>query len=259
MNALAWARIGSGIMSVPVPRQLTKLTDKLDHAPYRAEFLKLTTLRHYRKQHQDLEGAWDPMEGKSRVASSLGEMYRRHRLQNLPNGARKVETEVTYQTGDASLIYCASRSTDRLSRHEQWQFASRIHDVPKFALTLRVAFARKRDAGRHASVTGLARLEAAVCGRALPCLFRLAHGTAALSPPVSVFRARGTPSRVRAAIRPGGFRFPAAGYSPQGFRRVGHRQGPAPVARRGGRIRARVRVSRIPPRKSSGLHRQCAD
>ena len=155
---------GSGITSAGVPGQLTKFTDKLDNAPYRAEWLKLATLRHYRQRHRDLEGTWDPMEGKSRVASSLEEMYRRHGLRNPPRGARSVETEVTYQTGDAGLTYCTSRSTDRLFRHAQWKVASRIQDVPNFALSLGAEFARQRDPGRHGSVTGLDWLEAAVCG-----------------------------------------------------------------------------------------------
>ena len=57
-----------------VPGQLTKYTDNEDHALYQAECLKLGTLRHYREQHRDLEGTWDPMEGRSRVASTLEEM-----------------------------------------------------------------------------------------------------------------------------------------------------------------------------------------
>ena len=154
---------GSRTNGAGIPGYLTKFTDSLDHAPYRAKRLKLATLRHYREQHQDLEGTWDPMEGRSRMTSNLEEMCRRHGLRNVPHGAHLVATEVTYQAEDASLIYCASRSTDGVARHAQWNVASRIHDVPNFALLLGAEFARQRDDGRHAPVTGLDWLVAAAC------------------------------------------------------------------------------------------------
>ena len=160
-----WSRFAGAC----VPGQLTKFTDNVGHAPYRAECLKLATLRHYRNQHQDLEGTWDPTEGRSRIASSLEAMCRRHGLQSLAHGALGVETEVNYQTDDASLIYCTSRSTVCLSRYAQWKVASRIHDVGKFALSLGGEFARQRDDGRHAQVTGLDWLVYAACENSGTC------------------------------------------------------------------------------------------
>ena len=53
----------SPILGAGDPGQLTKYTDNEDHAPYQGKCLKLGTLRHYREQHQELEGTWDPMEG----------------------------------------------------------------------------------------------------------------------------------------------------------------------------------------------------
>ena len=144
---------GSRTKGAVVPGHLTKFTDNEGHAPYRASWLKLATLRHYREQNQDLEGTWDPMEGKSRIASSLEEVCRRYSVQSVPHGAHHVATEITYRTDDASLIYCTSQSTDRVSRHAQWNVASRIHDVPNLALLLGAEFARQRDDGRHATVT----------------------------------------------------------------------------------------------------------
>lgn len=168
---------GSKTNGAGVPGQLTRFADKEDHAPFRAKRLKLATLRHYREKHQDLEGTWDPMEGKSRVASSMEEMGRRHGLRSMPRGAHHVAAEVTYQTEDASFIYCTSRSTGRVSRHAQWKVASRIHDVPNFALLLGAEFARQRDAGRHASVTGLDRLVAAACKNSgLDSVVHVHHG-----------------------------------------------------------------------------------
>ena len=162
---------------VGVPRQLTKYTDNEDHAPYRAECLKLATLRHYREQHRDLEGTWDPMEGRSRVASTLEEMCRRHGARGIARGAHLVATEVTYETEDTSFIYCTSRSTERVSRHEQWKIASRIRDVRKFALSLGAEFARQRDAGRHAPVTGVDWLAAAACeSSGLESVVHVHHG-----------------------------------------------------------------------------------
>ena len=141
-----------------VPGRLTKYTDVEDYAPYRAKWLKLATLRHYREQHRDLEGTRDPMEGRSRVSSTLEEMCRRHGVHEMPRGADLVEAKVTYETEDTSLIYCTSRSMNRVSRYEQWKFASRICNVQTFALSLGTEFARQRDAGRHAPVTGLTGL-----------------------------------------------------------------------------------------------------
>ncbi len=146
-----------------VPRRLTKYTDIEDHAPYRAKCLKLGTLRHYRGKHGDLEGTWDPMEGRSRVASTLEEMCRRHGVREMPQGADLVATETTYETEDTSLIYCTSRSMNRVSRYEEWKIASRICDVQTFSLSLGAEFARQRNAGRHAPVTGLDWVVAAAC------------------------------------------------------------------------------------------------
>ena len=152
----------SPIMGAGVTRQLTKYTDHEDHAPYRAKCLKLATLRHYREKHQDLEGTWDPMEGRSRIASTLAEFYERHNVPSVPWGAHLATADVTYETDDTSLICCTSRTVCRTSRHEQWRVASRIRDVPKFALLLGAEFARQYDEARYAAVTGLDLLAAAV-------------------------------------------------------------------------------------------------
>lgn len=153
----------SRITDAAVPEPLTKFTDNEDHAPYQANFLKLATLRHYREQHQELEGTWDPMEGRSKGTSTLAEFLRRHGIRGTLHGADHVTTKATCATEDTGLIYCTSRSTKRVSRHEHWKFASRIRDVPTFALLLGAEFARQRDAGRHAPVTGLDRLLATAC------------------------------------------------------------------------------------------------
>ena len=151
-----WRTGGAG-----VPGQLTKFTDNVDYVPYRAKCLKLATLGHYREQHQDLEGTWVQMEGRSRVASSLAEMCRRHGARTMPRGVDLVWTEVTYETEETSLIYCKSRST--VSPSERWKIASRIRHVRRFAPLLGAEFARQRDDGRHAPVTG----QGLVCGRRL--------------------------------------------------------------------------------------------
>ena len=153
----------SSIIGAGVPRQLTKYTDNEDHAPYQATCLKLATLRHYREQHQDLEGTWDSMEGRSRITSTLEEFCQRHRMRDVPFGAHFVTAKVTYETDDLSLIYCTSMTRRRVSRREQWKVASRIRDVPKFGLLLGAEFARQCDEGRHAAVTGLDRFVATVC------------------------------------------------------------------------------------------------
>lgn len=49
---------GSPVVRRGVPKRLTKHSDVEKHAPYRAECLKLATLRHYRESHQGLEGTW---------------------------------------------------------------------------------------------------------------------------------------------------------------------------------------------------------
>ena len=168
---------GSRTTGAGVPRELTKFTDNVDHAPYQAKYLKMATLRCYRERHQDLEGTWDPMEGRSRIVSSLEEMCRRHGLRSLPHGAQSVEAEVTYQTDDESFIYCTSRSTDRLSRYAQWKVASGIRDVPKFALSLGAEFARQRNDGRHAQVTGVDWLVASACkSSGLDSVVHVHHG-----------------------------------------------------------------------------------
>ena len=147
-----------------VPKRLTKHSDVEKHAPYKAECLKLATLRHYREHHRGLEGTWDPTEGSNRLESSLEDMCRRHGVRTPPRGAHLVSTTVTYQTDDTSLIYCASRTGADVSQHEHWKVASCIRDVPEFALLLGAEFARQRDAGRHAAVTGLDWLVASAVG-----------------------------------------------------------------------------------------------
>ena len=116
------------------------------------------------EQHQELEGTWDPMEGRSRIASTFAEFCKRHRVRDLPHGARLAAVEATYETDDTSLIYCTSRATDRVSRHAQWRVASRIRDARKFAVVLGAQFARQCDEGRHTAVTGLDLLIGAAVG-----------------------------------------------------------------------------------------------
>lgn len=165
------------IIGAGVPRQLTKYTDNEDHAPYQATCLKLATLRHYREQHQDLEGTWDPMEGRSRTTSTLEALCRRHRVRDLPLGAHLATAEVTYEASDLSLIYCASTTGLRGSPREQWRVASRILDVPRFALLLGAEFARQRDEGRHTAVTGLDLFAATVCrSSGLESVVHIHHG-----------------------------------------------------------------------------------
>ncbi|MCY4372636.1 MAG: hypothetical protein OXC31_02610 [Spirochaetaceae bacterium] len=167
----------SSIIGAGVPRQLTKYTDNEDHAPYQATCLKLATLRHYREQHRDLEGTWDPMEGRSRITSTLAEFCRRHHVVDLPPGAHHATADVTYKTEDSSLIYCTSMTRLRVSRREQWKIASRIRAVPKFALLLGAEFARQCDDGRHAAVTGLDLLAAAACqSSGLDSVVHVHHG-----------------------------------------------------------------------------------
>jgi len=144
-----------------VPARLTKYSDREDHALYRAECLKLATLRHYRERHQDLEGVWDPMEGRSRIASTLDEMCRRRGARTAPRGAHLVATAATYKTEDTNLVFCTSRPSFGAARPDRWKFASRIRDVSKFALLLGAEFARQFDMGRRTAVTGLDRLVAA--------------------------------------------------------------------------------------------------
>ena len=91
--------LASPTIRTGVPRQLTKYSDKEEHAPYRAECLKLASLRHYREKHRDLEGTWDPMEGRSRVASTLEEFLERHDVRDVPPGAHLATVEATYETG----------------------------------------------------------------------------------------------------------------------------------------------------------------
>ena len=80
----------SSIAGGGVPAQLTKYADKERYAPYQAECLKLATLRHYRESHRELEGTWDPMEGRSRIASTLKELCLRHGVQTATQGAHLV-------------------------------------------------------------------------------------------------------------------------------------------------------------------------
>ena len=167
----------SPIMGAVDPGQLTKYTDNEDHAPYQAKCLKLGTLRHYREQHQDLEGTWDPMEGRSRIASTFAEYCERHGVRDLPHGAHLAAVEATYQTDDTSLIYCTSRATDRVAPHAQWRVASRIRDARKFAVVLGAQFARQCDEGRHTAVTGLDFLIGAAVGSSgLDSVVQVHHG-----------------------------------------------------------------------------------
>ena len=160
-----------------VPKRLMKHSDVEKHAPYKAKCLKLATLRHYRERHRGLEGTWDPMEGRSRLESTLEEMCRRHGVRAMPRGANLVATTVTYQTDDTSLIYCASGMGADVSRHEHWKVASRIREVPRFGLLLGAEFARQRDTRRHAAVTGLDRLvAAAVEGSGPASVVHVHHG-----------------------------------------------------------------------------------
>ena len=167
----------SPIVRPGVPKQLMKYSDVEEHAPYKAKCLKLATLRHYRERHRDLEGTWDPMEGRGRLESTLEEMCGRHGVRDVPRGAHLVATTVTCETDDTSLIYCASRMGADVSRHEHWKVASRIHDVPRFALLLGAEFARQSDKGWHAAVTGLDRIVAAAVGSSgLDSVVHVHHG-----------------------------------------------------------------------------------
>ena len=166
----------SSITEASIPGQLTKYSDNEHHAPYRAECLKLATLRHYREQHQDLEGTWDPMEGKSPITSTLEEMCQRHGVQSVTQDARFVTAKVTYQTDDTSLTYCTSRAESRAPRHEHWKVSSRIRDVPKLALLLGAELARQCDEGQR-EVTGLDGLvAAAVRSGGLDTVVQVHHG-----------------------------------------------------------------------------------
>ena len=168
---------GSPNVRSGVRKRLTKHSDVEKHAPYRAECLKLATLRHYRERHRGLEGTWDPMEGTSRVESTLEEMCRRHGVRDVPRGAHQVATTATYRTAATGLIYCASGPGADVSRHGHWKVASRIRDVPGFALLLGAEFAKQRDAGRHEAVTGLDRLVAAAVGcSGLESVVHVHHG-----------------------------------------------------------------------------------
>ena len=167
----------SPIVRRGVPKWLMKHSDVEKHAPYKAECLKLGTLRHYREHHRSLEGTWDPMEGRSRLESTLEEMCGRHGVRNVPRGAHLVATTVTYRSDDTSLIYCASGMGVDVTRHEQWKVASRIRDVPEFALLLGAEFGRQRDADRHAAVTDLDRFVAAAVGSSgLKSVVHVHHG-----------------------------------------------------------------------------------
>ena len=167
----------SSIMGDGLPGQLTKYSDTEDHAPYRAPCLKLATLCHYREQHQDLEGTWDPMEGRSRITSTLEEMCRRHGVQSVPHGAHLVTADVAYQSDDTSLIYCTSRVVNHAVRHKQWRIESRIRDVPKLALHLGAEFAKQRGEGRRTDVPALDWLvNAAVRCSGLDSVVHVHHG-----------------------------------------------------------------------------------
>ena len=164
---------GSPIVRRGIPKRLMKYSDVEKHAPYKAECLKLATLCHNR----GLEGTWDPMEGQSRLESTLEEMCARHGVRDVPYGAHLVATTVTYQTDDTSLIYCASGMGADVSRHEHWIVASRIRDVARFAVLLGAEFSRQRDKRRHAAVTGLDWLDAAVVGSSgLASVVHVHHG-----------------------------------------------------------------------------------
>ena len=168
---------GSSNLWRGVPKRLMKHSDVEKHAPYRAECLKLATLHHYREHHRGLEGTWDAMEGRSRVESTLEEMCRRHGMRGAPRGAHLVAATVTYQSADTSLIYCTSGTGADVARHEQWKVATRIRDVPGFALLLGAEFARQRDKGRHAAVTGTDLLVASAVGRSgLKSVVHVHHG-----------------------------------------------------------------------------------
>lgn len=148
----------SAIIKSQVPREITKYVDSEEHAPYCAKDLKLATLRHYRECHQDLEGTGDTMEGRSTNKSNFDDFLKRHNVKSALQGAEHIETEVTYETEDVSLIYCASRKNDLSSKYKQWPVVSIIRDVPRFAVLLGAEFARQRDPSHHATVTGFESL-----------------------------------------------------------------------------------------------------
>ena len=145
-----------------VPREVLKYTDNEEHAPYKAECLKMATLRHYRNEHQDLEGTWDPMEGKVRVDSTGQEFFARHGMHNTPQGAHHVAMSVTYGTENTRLVYCTSRAEYHQPRYRQWRVGSVIRNVPKFSLFLGAEFARQFDKRRYATVTPLDRIVTAL-------------------------------------------------------------------------------------------------
>ena len=145
-----------------VPREVLKYTDNEEHAPYKAECLKMATLRHYRSEHQDLEGTWDPMEGKIRVVSTLEEYCARHGVRNTSQGDHHVAADVTYGTENTNLVYCTSRAEYRQPRYGQWRVGSVIRNVPKLSLLLGAEFARQFDKRRYAPVTPLDRLFTAI-------------------------------------------------------------------------------------------------
>lgn len=167
----------SSIIGTGIAGQLTKYTDHEDHAPYCAGHLKLATLRHFREQHGDLEGTWDPMEGRIRITSTLEEMCRRHGAPSVSQGAHLVTTDVVYQTDDTSFIYSTSRAENLAPRNEHWEVVSRIRDVAKLALLLGAEFARQCDEGQLTAVTGLDRLvTAAVRSSGLNSVVHVHHG-----------------------------------------------------------------------------------
>ena len=161
-----------------VPIAVTKYTDNEAHAPYRASHLKMAALRHYRNEHTDLEGTWDPMEGRSRVVSNLEEFCTRHGVHSTSLGARHVTTDVTYGTEDASLVYCTSRTEYGKPRYRQWNVGSVIRDVPKFSLLLGAEFARQSDESRNGPVTPLDQIVAAFLDIHEPAkVVHIHHGT----------------------------------------------------------------------------------
>ena len=145
----------SAITTAHVPTRVTKYVDDKSHAPYRAKHLKLATLRHYREHYQNLEGTWDPMEGRCKSTSSFEELLKRHNAPSTPLGAHHATAVVTYETENTSLIYCTSLARSAVFRHEHWQEACHIVDVPRFAVLLGAEFARQCDHERHAALTGL--------------------------------------------------------------------------------------------------------
>ena len=137
-----------------VPSRLLKYSKKEQHAPHTADCIKLSTLRHFRHEHPDLEGIGDPMEGIVEAHSSLQEHLETHDVPHIPSFAHLVEAKVTYQAESTGVIYCTSKPECDCPPNPKYTVASVIQDVPKFAKRLGIEFARQVDEQSFAAVTG---------------------------------------------------------------------------------------------------------